>query len=207
MIAFAAGSHVHADRALLTPRAAALKTADVRYELAWHPGKAQGDYQWLQVGTPQVELQILRERSRGGTTAYGFGAQVEVVSEFSFLPSVSIGFRDVTARTKQGRAAFAVVGKSMTPPGPLRRVADSVSVNVGLGLGRIRGPFANVEIGTKWKAKLLLEHDSRKLNYGLEIPVSKNAALRAELLRGRTFYGFTLFNISPGMVLTGIEGL
>ena len=69
-IALAAAGSARADRLLLAPTGRQLGAFEAKYEAVFHGG--EGSYQWLQVGIPRVELQVMRENPLHGGTATGF---------------------------------------------------------------------------------------------------------------------------------------
>jgi hypothetical protein len=69
---------------------------------------------------------------------------------------------------------------------------SSLRLNAGLGADGIKGAFGSVEMDGPSRLRLLAEFDSRRLNFGLELPVTSFLKLRASLLGGDAFYGVNL---------------
>lgn len=200
-IALAAAGSARADRLLLAPTGRQLGAFEAKYEAVFHGG--EGSYQWLQVGIPRVELQVMRENPLHGGTATGFGAQMEILPATSFAPAISAGVRDVNDCTQQGRAGY--LATSLPLPlslGPAR----SVTLNAGLGCGDIKGAFGGADVALQNGWRLMVEHDSRRLNAGLDVPVAPHLNLRAESLAGKPYFGLTL-NIGKGDLGSAVTGL
>ncbi|MEJ5297743.1 MAG: hypothetical protein WHZ52_06880 [Armatimonadota bacterium] len=178
-----------ADRVLLAPAGQVLSPGSLRWETAVRGSDSGDNIQWLQAGLPGVELEVVRDDRPGRGADWTAGAQVAIFPGTASLPALSAGVRDIADQTRFGRAYYIVAGAPMpvaVPP------FSSLRLNAGVGADGIKGAFGSVEMDGPSRLRLLAEFDSRRLNFGLELPVASFLKLRASLLGGDAFYGVNL---------------
>ncbi len=178
-----------ADRVLLSPAAPLLPAGSLRWETAVRGSDSGDNIQWLQAGLPGFEVDAVRDDRPGRGAEWTAGAQVAIFPGTASLPSLSAGVRDIADNTRFGRGWYVVAGAPMpVAAGPF----SSIRLNAGLGAEGIKGVFGSVEMDGPSRLRLMAEFDSRRLNFGLELPLNSFLRLRASLLGGDAFYGVNL---------------
>jgi hypothetical protein len=184
-----ASAAARADRVLVSPAGQVLPAGSLRVEAAVRGADSGDNIQWLQAGLPGLEMEIVRDDRPGRPARWTAGAQVAIFPGTASLPALSAGVRDISDRTRFGRAYYLVAGAPLpVAAGPF----SSLRLNAGLGADGIRGAFGSVEMDGPSRFRLLAEFDSRRLNFGLELPLTSFLKLRASLLGGDAFYGVNL---------------
>ena len=92
-------------------------------------------------------------------------------------PGISIGVRDLTNTTHDGRAFYLAVTNKFSQDGPYN-METPAEVTWGVGTGGIRGGFFGVSLPFADQFRLIAEHDSFRLTAGIDVRPWRDLSIR-----------------------------
>lgn len=182
----------HAYRLILVPTGQVLNLAQARLEYK-RLEYLDGNLFRVDAGLPLgLELQGSFHELKGDDDP-GIGGQLRLFRETLVTPALSVGIQDAGVNSRGDTTAYIVAGKSLAEtPGLSRLFPNGLSVHAGLGTGLLRGLFLGAQAGISPTLRLVVEHDTRRVNAGLAWNALPRVWVKLELVRGQPAYGISL---------------
>ncbi|MBI3910089.1 MAG: hypothetical protein HY320_04045 [Armatimonadetes bacterium] len=180
-------ARARADKLILIP------TADLGGYSAEYLQRTRGADEGIATVTfptgPLVEALIRYNRNLDRSHNVEAGGTFQLLPQGYGTPSLAVGIWDITNDGPPGRRAFLVITKNFTRddfvPAPLREIQTTL----GIGTGRLGGPFLGVRASLPARLSLIGEWDSQRFNAGLWWTPIRGLTLKGELHNGNPFLG------------------
>ncbi len=182
---------VRADRVVLSPEGDTLAPNGFKTEFIAGPGKGPDNLSWLQFSTPQgIELEAQRQDlETDSKKRYAVNVEYPLVPEIRGVPAVSVGIRDLLGTGTEHGALYLAATRAFPLSRNQARLLREMRWNVGIGTGRVGGPFLGLEAHLKAGVSLYAELYRHRPNFGIALPLVRNLQARAYSLDGDIFYG------------------
>lgn len=173
---------VHGDRLINIPTGKKLPFDEVRAEFVFggKPSHEQG-YIGMGIGL-QFDAELIYERFSPNPAFVSFNFAYNYVTPVTDLsPGVSVGVRDATNRTADGRAFYIAA--------TFRIATDTnapAELTLGGGTQSLRGFFVGAMLPLTERLRLLGEHDSLRWTAGFELRPFRGLFLRTLFRQDRT---------------------
>lgn len=129
----------------------------------------------------EVGLVKLNEDDESGETL--INAKYRIVAETEKRPAVATGVIDLAGEDET--TAYIVMSKSVSPPKkPQYAEITAPRVHIGIAGGDIDGIFLGASAVVGNRLTLMVEYDSRDVNFGARLAISKSIRLHAAVLSG-----------------------
>ncbi|HEV2472850.1 MAG TPA: YjbH domain-containing protein [Chthonomonadales bacterium] len=180
-----------ADRILLAPSAELLPPQGFKTELVFNPSHLDSSVGWLQVSTVQgIELEGERLGLPSGSNArYVLNLEYPLLPDLGAMPSVAVGIRDLFGTGVDHKALFAAATKSVPLSDRQLKFARSLELSIGVGTGRLDGPFIGGEALLASGIGLYAEVYRKRPDFGVSVPLGKRFQARAYSLDGTPYLG------------------
>lgn len=182
-----------AERFIWTPTGGKLRSDAFRYEAFFEGSKSTSRYQWFGTGLGQVfDVEIGEERIRSGPSVgvlnftYNFSVAIP-----DLAPGLSFGIQDVMNQGNAGRSAFGAITWRYNQYDPWNSDTP-LDFTLGAGTGQYEGLFISSRLPLTNTFRLLVEHDSQAITFGMEIVPFHDARMMWLVREDRTFIGFRL---------------
>jgi hypothetical protein len=142
-----------------------------------------------------VEVEVARFDNFNSGNVYSVSGQVNVLSESTVAPAISLGCRDIGDKTTTsnslygGRSFYVTASKGIPITGGIPLLFTDMHVHAGLGTDSLSGLFLGVEGRTVIGVRLAAEYDNKNLNYGLYYDVVPHVRVSLTSRNGDIFYG------------------
>ena len=184
---------VLADRLILTPTGQTLGTGlKAEYAANADAGKAY----WAQIGISKIEVEGARFQDFGPDNVDALSAQVEVVPETSFTPSIALGVRDISDETEgkgalyDGQSIYVAASKGIPVTGGVPGVFQDMKIHGGFGTGgSLSGLFFGVSGKLPMGIGLIGEYDTEDWNFAASYSIIPTLQIRASSIKGDIYYG------------------
>lgn len=195
--ALLAAGMARADRVLLAPRGSILHPQTLRMTVLALADDSTDGLAWVGIGPLVADLDLEWEaegydlrNSRLGSVGVQYLLTTEAFSDLA--PVMSIGLRDIASTGPYGRSAYLAATQRVNLSAAQEKVVREMRAHFGYGTGTMGGLYGALEAQTAFGFALQVEVFSRRLSYGLVVPVCSGFNLRAVSLNGETFLGATL---------------
>lgn len=176
---------VWADRLIEMPIAPKVRKGMLRFETLLERGTTSDSRSYLQYGLdPNIEVAFRLERV--GNRNYGSGdISYQLLPPTTDLaPGFAVGVMDFTNQGQDGRRYFATVTQRFSVEGDDLAFTPG-ELTFGFRLQRSVAPMAGIMLPFSQAFRLMVEHDSYRLNAGIELRPSRALAFRF-VERGQT---------------------
>jgi hypothetical protein len=194
----AAAPAVRADQLIHIPTADRVPGLAAEYK--HRTGGREGSYGTLMapVGTSfELMFRYYAGRSPEGPEferdRYEAGGMFQLLPDGIITPGIAVGLWDITNTSPWGRRAFLILTKSFEPlPLGVPRPFERLHASLGTGTGRFSGLLAGARAELPGRISLVGEFDARSLNGGIWYQPLTPLTFKAEIQRGRPFFGLDL---------------
>lgn len=181
-----------ADRLILTPTGNTLGTG-IKAEYA---ASFNGDSKvyWAQIGFSKFELEGVRFQDSDNIDA--ISAEMEVVPETSFTPSVAFGVRDISNETEgkdalyDGQSLYLAMSKGIPITHGIPLLFQDMKIHGGFGTGgSLSGLFFGVSGKLPMGIGLKAEFDTEDWNFAASYSIIPALKVQASSIKGHIYYG------------------
>jgi len=184
-----------ADRLVLIPTGRTLTTGGIKAEYAANSDLDDAKIYWVNVGVSRLELEGARFQDFGPDDIDVVSAQVAVIPETSFTPSVALGVRDISDETDgrgipyDGQSFFLAVTKSIPVTGGVPLLFQDVQLHGGIGTGSLGGVFFGIEGKLPMGIHLAGEYDTEDFNFSASYNIVPTIKAKLSSIKGDVYYG------------------
>lgn len=189
------------DRLILIPTGTTLTTGEIKAEYAGSSAASHPKAYWLSAGVSRLELEGARFEDYGLESVSTVSAQLSVLPETSFTPSVALGVRDISDESDgrgalyDGQTFYLAITKGIPVTGGVPFVFEDVRIHGGVGTGSLNGVFFGVDGRLPMGIHLAGEYDTDDFNIAASYNVIPALKVRVSSIKGDTYYG-ALFSTS-----------
>ena len=183
-----------ADRLILTPTGNTLGTG-IKAEYAANTS-ADSKVYWAQIGFSKFELEGVRFQDFGPDNVDAISAEMEVVPETSFTPSVALGVRDISNETEgksalyDGQSLYLAMSKGIPITHGIPVLFQDMKIHGGLGTGgSLSGLFFGVSGKLPMGIGLKAEFDTEDFNLAASYSIIPAIKVQASSIKGDIYYG------------------
>lgn len=191
----------NADRLILIPTGKTLSTGGIKAEYL-SKFDDEGKAYLANIGIMRLEIEAAKFQDFAvGDDPISIGAQISILPETTFTPSLAVGVRDVGNETSQlnslygGRSYYVAASKRVPITGGIPLLFQDVTLHGGFGTDSLSGVFFGIEGTLPMGIRINGEYDTEDVNVALQYQIIPTIKADIALIKGDLYYG-ALFSTS-----------